>query len=54
MKHLQVPGGDVVLSNEWFLSTDNFIDARIGGENGLNGIECDDGAVSSSSAIRDR
>lgn len=51
MECLQVAGRDVVFSHERLLSADNFIDASIGGEISLNGVERDDGTVCSSSAV---
>lgn len=54
MKRLQVASGDIVFSNEWLLSADNFINASVGGEIGLNGVKRNNGAVSSSSAVEHR
>ena len=44
---LQVTSGDVVLSNEWLLNTDDIVDTAVGVEGGLDGVEGYEGTISS-------
>ena len=49
-EYLQVTRGDVVPGNEGLLLIDNFVDTDVGVEVGLNVLEEDDGAISSSTS----
>lgn len=47
----QVTGGHIVLGDERLLRVDNFIDAVVGVEVGLDGVENHDGAVGTSTTV---
>ena len=50
-EYLQVTRGDVVPGNEGLLLIDNFVDTDVGVEVGLDILENDNGAVSSSTSV---